>query len=162
LNAGHEASVNVFGNGVVAMLSRGLSPDTGSLPECVEEMLRFDSALQLFERTATVVVRIGDVYVQEGQKIGALLGAANRDPERFTDPDTLDIRRRSTGHLAFSHGIHQCLGQQLARTEMRIAFPALINRFPTLRLDVAAEDVGLRPETADIYGVKSLPVTWDG
>ncbi len=73
----------------------------------------------------------------------------------------LDLRRQEGGHLAFGHGIHQCLGQQLARVEMRVAFPALINRFPTLRLAVTAEEVGLCPETADIYGVKSLPVTWD-
>jgi cytochrome P450 len=70
-------------------------------------------------------------------------------------------RRQDGGHLAFGHGIHQCLGQQLARVEMRVAFPALVNRFPTLRLAVPAEEAGLRPETADIYGVKSLPVTWD-
>ncbi|MEV1174783.1 cytochrome P450, partial [Nonomuraea sp. NPDC049784] len=80
---------------------------------------------------------------------------------RFTDPHLLDLRRQDGGHLAFSHGIHQCLGQQLARVEMRVALPALLNRFPTLRLAVPAEEVALRPETADIYGVKSLPVTWD-
>ncbi|MEU7004049.1 cytochrome P450, partial [Nonomuraea sp. NPDC046570] len=72
-----------------------------------------------------------------------------------------DLRRQDGGHLAFGHGIHQCLGQQLARVEMRVALPALINRFPTLRLAVPADEVALRPETADIYGVKSLPVTWD-
>jgi cytochrome P450 len=73
----------------------------------------------------------------------------------------LDLRRQDGGHLAFGHGIHQCLGQQLARVEMRVALPALVNRFPTLRLAVPAEEVALRPETADVYGVKSLPVTWD-
>ena len=89
------------------------------------------------------------------------MNTANRDPERFTDPHVLDLTRQAGGHLAFGHGIHQCLGQQLARVEMRVAFPALVNRFPTLRLAVPAEEVGLRPETADIYGVKNLPVAWD-
>ncbi|RSS78465.1 cytochrome P450, partial [Streptomyces sp. WAC02707] len=73
----------------------------------------------------------------------------------------LDIQRRATGHLAFGHGIHQCLGQQLARVEMRVAFRALIDRFPTLRLAVPTAEVALRPETADIFGVKSLLVAWD-
>jgi cytochrome P450 len=73
----------------------------------------------------------------------------------------LDIRRREGGHLAFGHGIHLCLGQQLARVEMRVALSALIGRVPTLRLAVPAEDVAVRPETADIHGVKSLPVIWD-
>ena len=83
------------------------------------------------------------------------------EPERFTDPHALDIRRQDGGHLAFGHGIHLCLGQQLARVEMRVALPALFDRFPTLRLAVPAEEIRLRPETADIFGVKSLPVTWD-
>ncbi|MEU1907510.1 cytochrome P450, partial [Streptomyces hygroscopicus] len=81
--------------------------------------------------------------------------------ERFPDPHVLDLHRQDGGHLAFGHGIHQCLGQQLARVEMRVAFPALLDRFPTLRLAVPAEQVPLRPEIADIHGVKRLPVTWD-
>ncbi len=84
--------MNVFGNGLVAMLSRGIAPVPGRVAECVEEMLRFDSALQLFERTATSDVRVGDVTVEEGQKIAALLGAANRDPAVFEDADV--VRRR--------------------------------------------------------------------
>jgi cytochrome P450 len=90
-----------------------------------------------------------------------VVDTANRDPERFTGPHALDLRRRQSGHLAFGHGIHMCLGQQLARVEMRVALPALFERFPTLRLAVPAEEVPLRPETADIYGAKSLPIAWD-
>ena len=85
LNAGHEASVNVFGNGLTAMLRRGLRPGA-DVPATVEEMLRFDSALQLFERTAMEDVEVGDITVEEGQKIAALLGAANRDPAVFDRP----------------------------------------------------------------------------
>src|SRR3954469_14810593 len=92
LNAGHEASVNVFGNGLVALLERGLRP-AEDVELTVEEMLRFDSALQLFERTATAPVTIGDVLVEPGQRIAALLGSANRDPAVFRDPDSFDVGR---------------------------------------------------------------------
>lgn len=88
------------------------------------------------------------------------LPAVNRDPERFADPDSLRLDRADARHhLGFGHGIHQCLGQQLARIEMRIAYRALFDRFPTLRLAVPAAEVPLR-ETALVYGVWRLPVTW--
>ncbi len=110
LNAGHEASVNVFGNGLTAMLRRGLRPGA-DVEACVEEMLRFDSALQLFERTATTRVEIGGVVVEQGQKIAALLGAANRDPAVFPAADELDVARDPNPHLAFGAGVHFCLGR---------------------------------------------------
>jgi len=134
LNAGHEASVNVFGNGLVAMLSRGLAPVPGRVPECVEEMLRFDAALQLFERTATSDVRIGDVTVEEGQKIAALLGAANRDPAVFDDPDTFLPTRDPNPHLAFGAGVHFCLGAPLARMELTESLDVLWSRMPGVHL----------------------------
>ena len=98
-------------------------------------------------------------YALAGTTVALSYHSANHDPERFAAPGTLDVARQDGGHLAFGHGIHQCLGQQLARVEMRVAFTALFDRFPTLRL---AGPVTLRPETADIFGVKSLPVTWTG
>ena len=134
LNAGHEASVNVFGNGMVAMLSRGLGPVAGRVPGCVEEMLRFDSALQLFERTATADVRIGEVTVERGQKIAALLGAANRDPAAFEDPDTFRPDRDPNPHLAFGAGVHFCLGAPLARMELAESLDLLWSRLPGLTL----------------------------
>jgi unspecific monooxygenase len=134
LNAGHEASVNVFGNGLVAMLSRGIDPVAGRVPECVEEMLRFDSALQLFERTATADVRIGDVTVEEGQKIAALLGAANRDPAVFEDADSFVPTRDPNPHLAFGAGVHFCLGAPLARMELVESLGLLWSRMPGLHL----------------------------
>ncbi|MET9888180.1 cytochrome P450, partial [Streptomyces sp. NPDC006430] len=106
-------------------------------------------------------VEVGGQTIEAGTTVVLSYNTANRDPERFADPHVLDLRRESGGHLAFGHGIHLCLGAQLARVEMRVAFCALLARFPTLRLAVPAEDVALRPETADIYGVKSLPVTWE-
>ena len=154
LNAGHEASVNVFGNGLVAMLSRGLRP--GEDPAAtVEEMLRFDSALQLFERTATRDVEVGGVVVAEGQKIAALLGAANRDPAVFADADTFDPARDPNPHLAFGAGLHFCLGAPLARMELVESLTALFGRFPELVLAGEPESRG----TFVLRGFRRVPVT---
>lgn len=88
------------------------------------------------------------------------LFAANRDPERFEDPDTFDIgRRNATAHLAFSFGVHQCVGQQLARVELRIAIPALLQRLPMLRLGAPADEIEMRTDSF-VYGVTALPVAW--
>ena len=137
LNAGHEASVNVFGNGLVAMLRRGLRPGA-DVAATVEEMLRFDSALQLFERTAMEDVEVAhggqSVIVREGEKIAALLGAANRDPEVFDAPDEFLVDRTPNNHLAFGVGVHFCLGAPLARMELAESLPALFERFPALEL----------------------------
>ena len=133
LNAGHEASVNVFGNGLVAMLSRDLRPGP-ELAVTVEEMLRFDSALQLFERTAVEEVTIGDVVVEPGQKVAVLLGAANRDPAVFERPDEMDVGRAPNPHLAFGAGVHFCLGAPLARMELSESLAALWAAYPELSL----------------------------
>ena len=154
LNAGHEASVNVFGNGLVAMLSRGLRPGA-ELPLTVEEMLRFDSALQLFERTATEPVQVGDVQVEKGQRIAALLGSANRDPEVFPDADVFDPLRDPNPHLAFGAGVHFCLGAPLARMELVESLAALFERFPTLELDGPPESRG----TFVLRGYRAVRVT---
>ena len=133
LNAGHEASVNVFGNGLVAMLRHGLRPGA-DVPACVEEMLRFDSALQLFERTAREPVDVGDVTVQQGQKVAVLLGSANRDPAAFVRPDEMLVDRDPNPHVAFGVGVHFCLGAPLARMELAESLAALWERFPDLSL----------------------------
>ena len=140
LNAGHEASVNGFGNGMVALLNnekqRELlfsNPDKhGEI--AIEEFLRFDSPLQLFERTAKEDVEIGGVIIRKGEKIASLLGAANRDGNVFDNPDSMDITRTPNPHISFGGGIHFCIGAPLARLEMSIALPALIKRFPNLQL----------------------------
>ena len=157
LNAGHEASVNVFGNGLTAMLRRGLRPGP-DVALCVEEMLRFDAALQLFERTATVPVSIGDVVVEEGQKIAALLGAANRDPAVFADPDEFDVARDPNPHLAFGAGVHFCLGAPLARMELVESVTALFDRFPDLGLAEEPESRG----TFVLRGFRRVPVAGGG
>lgn len=137
LNAGHEASVNGFGNGMHSLLTSAAGrADLAALdPEpLVEEMLRHDSPLHLFERTATADVRIGDVVIEKGQRVAALLGAANRDPAVFRSPDLFDPARDPNSHLAFGLGIHFCLGAPLARLEMQTATRELFARWPRMRL----------------------------
>ncbi|MGW8354630.1 cytochrome P450 [Streptomyces wedmorensis] len=166
LAAGFDTTANMLSLGTFALLRNpeqlaALRADPALTDGAVEELLRYLSVAKTFHRTALEDVELGGQTVKAGTTVLLSYHTANRDPDRFDDPHTLDVRRQAAGHLAFSHGIHQCLGQQLARVEMRVAFRALINRFPTLRLAVPAEEVALRPETADIFGVKSLPVTWD-
>jgi cytochrome P450 len=166
LAAGLDTTANMLALGTFALLRNpeqlaALRADPALAEGAVEEMLRYLSVAKTFMRTALEDVELGGQTIKAGTTVVLSYNTANRDPERFTAPHVLDLRRPYGGHLAFGHGIHQCLGQQLARVEMRVAFPALVDRFPTLRLAVPAEEVGLRPETADIYGVKSLPVAWD-
>jgi len=132
LNAGHEASVNGFGNGLASFVGSGRDAAEPAL--LVEEMLRHDSPLHLFERTATSDVVIGGVTVSAGERIAALLGAANRDPAVFDAPDEFRPDRDPNAHLAFGAGIHFCLGAPLARLELETSVDALLRRFG--RLDV--------------------------
>jgi cytochrome P450 len=161
LNAGHEASVNGFGNGAVAALSR---PDTvaplradprGIGPTAVEEFLRFDSPLQLFERTATADTEIGGVRIASGQKIAALLGSANRDEDVFDRPTEMDLTRQRNPHIGFGAGIHFCIGAPLARVEMNVLLPAVFERFPRMEL---AREPQRRPGFV-LRGYESVPVT---
>ncbi|MFJ3583296.1 cytochrome P450 [Streptomyces sp. NPDC090127] len=166
LAAGFDTTANMLSLGAFALLQHpeqlaALRADPTLVDKAVEELLRYLSVAKSFMRTALEDVEVGGVTIEAGTTVILSYNTANRDPERYADPHVLDIQRDSGGHLAFGHGVHLCLGQQLARVEMRVAIAALVKRFPTLRLAVAPEDVALRPETADIYGVKSLPVTWE-
>ena len=153
LNAGHEASVNVFGNGMVSALRRGLRP--GQDPEpAVEEMLRFDSALQLFERTATEDVEVAGIVVEQGQKIAALLGSANRDATVFERADEMVLDRDPNPHVAFGAGVHFCLGAPLARMELAESLALLDATYPGLEL---REEPGSRG-TFVLRGYESVPV----
>jgi cytochrome P450 len=159
LNAGHEATVNVSGNGLLALLEhpdqlQRLRADPGLLPTAIEELMRFDSPLQLFERTATEDVEIGGVTVAAGQKIAALLGSANRDPAVFPGPDVLDVGRTDNPHISFGAGVHFCIGAPLARVELQASFGALLAR--TSALELGGKPVR-RPEFV-IRGLASLPV----
>ena len=141
LNAGHEASVNAFGNGMVAALER---PDQAELlrrnsraitDTALEEFMRFDAPLHLFERTATVDTELGGVKIEKGQKIAALIGSANRDSAVFERADEMDLTRDPNPHIGFGAGIHFCLGAPLARLEMSVSLPALWEKYPKMQLD---------------------------
>ena len=141
LNAGHEASVNGFGNGLASLLgsaayTSGSWSPTGEWDPAVlvEEMLRHDSPLHLFERTATQATTVGDVTLAPGDKVAALLGAANRDPAVFAEPDIFDPTRDPNPHLAFGAGIHFCVGAPLARLELATSVSRLLARWPHLRV----------------------------
>jgi cytochrome P450 len=161
LNAGHEATVNVTGNGTLALLRhpdqlQRLRENRDLLPTAIEELMRYDSPLQLFERTATEDVEIGGVTVPRGQKIAALLGAANHDPAVFDDPGTLDVGRVDNPHISFGAGIHFCIGAPLARVELQASFGALLDR--TSSLELGGEPVR-RPEFV-IRGLRTLPIVF--
>lgn len=140
LNAGHEASVNGFGNGFVALMQRDdqlakLRANPYDLAATtVDEFIRFDAPLHLFERTATTDVEIGGVLIKEGQKIASLLGSANRDESVFENPTEMDITRDPNPQIGFGAGIHFCIGAPLARMEMTTSLPALIEKYPTMKL----------------------------
>ncbi len=130
-----------------------------AIDTAVEELLRYLTITHTGVRAALEDVELEGRQIRAGESVTVSMQAANRDPAQFPDPDTLDLRRSAGGHLTLGHGIHQCLGQQLARVEMRVAFPALLARFPTLRLDCAVDEVPLRTDS-NIYGVERLPVAW--
>ncbi|MFJ2770647.1 cytochrome P450 [Streptomyces sp. NPDC087300] len=164
LGAGLDTTANMISFGTFALLSNpsqfaALRADPGIADQAVEELMRYLTIAQLGARSALEDVELAGQVVRAGETVIVSTEAANRDPERYPDPDVLDLRRKATGHLGFGHGIHQCLGQQLARVEMRAAFPALVSRFPTLRLAVPADEVPLRTGM-NIFGVHRLPVTW--
>jgi cytochrome P450 len=159
LNAGHEATVNVTANGTLALLRhsdqlRRLRADRSLLPTAIEEFMRFDSPLQLFERTATEDVEVGGNTVEKGQKIAALLGSANHDPAVFADPETLDVGRAENPHVSFGAGVHFCIGAPLARVELQASFGALLDR--TSSLELGGEPV--RRTEFVIRGLAELPV----
>ncbi|MDA2975694.1 MAG: cytochrome P450 [Actinomycetota bacterium] len=161
LNAGHEASVNGFGNGFVAAMQHPdavakLRSNPGEIAAtAVEEFLRFDSPLQLFERTATAETNIGGITVEVGQKIAALLGSANRDESVFRNATVMDLTRDPNPQIGFGGGIHFCLGAPLARLEMAASLPALFEAFP--KLELAGNPV-MRP-TFVLRGYESIAVT---
>ncbi|MGO1055083.1 cytochrome P450 [Crossiella sp. CA198] len=166
LLAGHETTANMLALGTFALLEHPdqlaeLHADPALLPEAVEELLRYLSIADIFFRYATEDLELGGETIPRGSTVLVSLLAANHDPQRFENPGALDIHRKARGHQAFGHGIHQCLGQQLARIEMRAGFAGLLRRFPTLELAIPAGEVKLRTNMR-IYGVHELPVTWTG
>jgi len=162
LFAGHETTVNLFGNGILALLRhptelQRLAAGNVSAQATVEELLRYDGPVHLTARTVLAPVTIGGVDLEPGSYVTVLLGAANRDPRRFEHPDRLDLARPNNQHVAFGSGIHFCLGATLARMEAHIALPALLARFPDLTL--ASDQLTWR-HSLMLRGLTALPVTW--
>jgi cytochrome P450 len=159
LNAGHETTTNLIGNGVHALLTQReqyerLVAEPALLPAAVEELLRFESPLQLNNRLATAPIELPGCVVPAGHFITLAIGAANRDPAMFDAPDRLDIARKPNLHVAFGHGAHACAGMNVARLEARIALGAVARRLPALALHGAPE----RDMRVRFRGFKRLPV----
>jgi cytochrome P450 len=165
LLAGHETTSNMLGLGTLALLRHpdqlvAVRDDPDAIGPAVEELLRWLSIVHsAIPRITTTDVEIAGVPIPAGQLVFVSLPSGNRDPDFIDSPEVLDIGRGAPGHLAFGHGVHHCLGAPLARMEMRIAFPALLRRFPTLALAEDFSDVAFR-SFHFIYGLKSLEVTW--
>ena len=161
--AGHETTANLIANGMLALLrNRGewerLVADPALAGSAVEEILRYDSSVQLTTRKASKDVEIGGQKIARGEDIICLLGAGNRDPQAFEDPEKLDISRKNVRPLSFGGGVHTCLGAQLARIEAEVAFRELAKRLPHIQLDDPENPVW-KP-TITLRRLESLPVHW--
>jgi cytochrome P450 len=163
LIAGHETTANMLGLGTLALLRHPeqlalVRDEPGRVDGAVEELLRWLSIVHTgTAKITTTDVELGGQHIPAGELVMCALPAANRDPELLPDPDRLDVTRGTMGHVAFGHGIHHCLGAPLARMEMRLAYPALLRRFPELR--VTSEEPTFRSYNV-IYGLTSLEVAW--
>jgi cytochrome P450 len=165
LMGGHETTANMIALGTLSLLTNpdqkdALVADPSLVRNTVEEMLRFHTIVHYNgPRVALEDVEVAGTLIKKGEGVLALITAANRDPKAFAEPDKFDIRRPALHHVAFSYGVHQCLGQPLARAELQIVFSTLFQRLPTLRLAVPVEEIKFRYD-AFVYGVDTLPVEW--
>jgi cytochrome P450 len=161
--AGHETTVNLIGNGLLALHRnpdqlRLLREKPSLIANAIEELLRYDSSVQLTGRTALEDASVGSTHVAKGETVLCLLGAANRDPAAYPEPDRLDITRPNIRPISFGGGIHFCLGAQLARIEGEIAIATLLRRLPNLKLDDA--DSADWRQTFVLRGLNRLPASW--
>ena len=162
LIAGHETTVNLIGNGLFALLRhpaelQALTDDPALIQTGVEELLRFDGPVQRTGRMTMADVEIGGRQIPKGSIVAAVIGAANRDPAHFPDPDRLDVSRQENRHIAFGFGIHFCLGAPLARIEGQVAIGTLLRRWRALKL---VSDTPEWRESSVLRGLKTLPVTF--
>ena len=163
ITAGHETTVNLIGNGTLALLQHPeqmqlLREDPALLPAAVEELLRYAGPVMITGRVADEDIEIHGTLIRKGEMVMVSLAGADMDASRFDAPERLDITRQETDHLAFGRGIHLCLGAPLARMEGQIAFGSLLRRFPNLRLDVKPEDLAYHYST--LRSLVSLPVSF--
>ena len=166
MQAGHETTANMIALGTVALLEHpeeferlGQTDDPAVIAKAIEELMRYLTIVHAqVDRIATEDLTIGGQLIRAGERVLMNLPAGNWDTEFIKNPETFDIDRNARGHLAFGYGVHQCIGANLARVEMQVAFATLARRLPGLRLAVSPD--ALRFKDADIYGMKELPVTW--
>ncbi|MBZ4320732.1 cytochrome P450 [Streptomyces huiliensis] len=164
LIAGHETTSNMISLGTYTLLRHpeqlaALRADPALMRGAVEELLRYLSIADSLVRVAVADVEVAGETIRTGEGVLLATPEANRDPASYADPDTLDVHRSARHHVAFGYGIHQCLGQNLARAELEIAFSSLFARIPTLRLAVAPDEVSVKPG-GTVQGLFALPVTW--
>jgi len=162
--AGHETTANLISLSVVGLLEnpdqlQSLRDDPSLLPGAVDEMLRYFTILDALYRVAVDGLEIGGVAIQPGDGVILCLGAANRDETVFPDPDQLQVTRPARQHMTFAYGMHQCLGQNLARMELELVLGALLARVPTLALAQPAAELPYKVHS-DAYGIFEVPVTW--
>jgi len=162
--AGHESTANMISLGVAGLLENpdqlgALTADPAAIPMAMEELLRYFAIVDTMPRVAKADIEIGSVTIPAGD--GLLIGfaSANRDESVFPSPDTLDVRRGARHHVAFGYGVHQCIGQNLARAEMDIVFRTLFARIPGLKLAVPLHELPFKDDSS-VYGLDRLPVTW--
>ena len=167
LVAGHETTGNMIALGTLTLLQRPEAlaeireaTDPTVVEGAVEELLRYLTILHIGRRrVATADFEFEGVQIRAGDGIIVDHAVANRDPAAFDNPDELDIHRKARHHLAFGYGVHQCLGQPLARVELVVVYSTLFRRIPTLRLAIPFEEIAFKHDNV-VYGVESLPVTW--
>ena len=162
--AGHETTTGLIGNGLLALLlhpdqMQKLRDDPTLITTAVKEFLRYDTSFQRAWRLTAEDAEIGGKLIPKGQTVSLMLGAANRDPARFSDPDRLDITRTPNRHVAFGQSVHACLGAPLARREGEIAFTTLLRRFPKLRLAESTGTIAWQPNNT-FHNLKSLSGTF--
>jgi cytochrome P450 len=165
LFAGHETTANMIALSTVALLEHpdripAVLAGPESTANAVEELLRYLTIVHHgLRRYALEDMEINGTTIRAGEGVLVSIGPANRDPEAFGDPDRLDVERAARHHVAFGYGIHQCLGQPLARAELQIALPALFERLPGLQVAVPLTEIAFKQETS-VYGIQELPITW--
>jgi len=163
--AGHETTVSLIGNAVLALLQHpdqreALESDPTRMSHAIEELLRYDGPIErTLNRWAATDVELGGETIRRGEGVIVILGSADRDPSRFSDPDTLDFARQDVKHLAFGRGSHYCLGAPLARLEAEVALTTLLRRLPGLRLAMPVEELSWRPVPL-FRSLASLQVAW--
>ncbi|SHN29553.1 cytochrome P450 [Streptomyces yunnanensis] len=167
LTAGHETTANMIALGTLALLQNPdqldrlrESDDPRTVASAVEELLRYLTIVHTGRRRVTLAdIEVGCVTIRAGDGVVLSNDVANRDPDAFPDPDQLDIDRNARHHVAFGFGVHQCLGQPLARVELQVVYSTLYRRIPTLKLAVDLDEIPFKHD-GNVYGVYELPVTW--